>query len=154
MLPQSWPEVLDRLGRSLVADGGGPAGAEEWLRQAVRAAYSVGSLHGLSREQRLVAFQRTCGVVLALEDDSLAEIVVSGETGQPSLWWGGTFDPDPDPADPALDPRQRVAALFARYFAGVALKGPPWAMSPLEQRPSFTEWAQSANFPMDGGETP
>lgn len=150
MLPGSWTDALDRLGRAL----GGPAEAEEWLRQAVRAAYGRDSLHDLTREERHVAFQRTCGVVLACEEAGWPDEVVDGATGRLSLWWrDGTIDFDPGPRDEAARPRRaRVAEIFARYFGGVVVDGPPWRLSPREHdRPAYEEWSQGAEFPLESG---
>jgi hypothetical protein len=144
-LPDSWSVALDRLARRL----GGGREAEAWLREAVQALYGVESLHELDRTRRAIAFQKTCGVVLAVEETGWPEVVVAGATGRVTLWWPcGTIDFDPPPEEPELRPRRvRVAEIFARYFGGAALTGPPWRLSPLEtDRPTYDEWAATADF--------
>lgn len=97
--------------------GADPDSAAAWLREAVSASWGH-DLAELPRHIRQVAFQRASGVVLALEDH-------------------------PDDLAFALDQRTIVAAVFARYFKGVALDGPPWRLSPNEQRPTFDQWTSS-----------
>lgn len=116
--PANWAAALDRLAYVLGGHGEeSRAAAEEWLRSTIRARYRVGSLYDLDRRQRQLAFQKTCGVVLALEDE---------------------------PGDLAftLGLRRIVASTFARYFAGACPEGPPWRIGPDElDRPTYAQWS-------------
>ncbi len=126
MIPTTWTALLDRLAYQLGGRSEGfQAEAEEWVRTAVDARFGVASLHDLDRGTRQLAFQKSSGVLLALE---------GGEAGN----------------EVALEPdcRTRIRALFARYFDGVMVDGPPWRLSPIElDRPSWEDWRGAADFP-------
>lgn len=134
MIPTTWTALLDRLAYQLGGRSGSyPLEAEEWIRTAVEARFDVSSLHDLDRARRQIAFQKSAGVVLGLESGLAAESEVALEP----------------------DCRARIAALFARYFDGVAVEGPPWRISPTETtRPSWEDWNAEADFPVaHGGDT-
>jgi hypothetical protein len=126
VIPTTWTMLLDRLAYQLGGRSDGfRAEAEEWVRDAVEARYGVRSLHELDRPRRQIAFQKCSGVLLALEQGD------------------GSYD------DLAFqsDCRRRVAAAFARYFDGVAINGPPWRISPVEEyRPTWDEWQEPPDF--------
>lgn len=114
----TWEGALERLA-GLLGSRSAPyrVEAEEWLREAVRETYGVESLHDLDRTQRQVALQR-----LVLVVDSLAgEGEIAFDVGQRSL----------------------VAATFSRLFECEPLTGPPWRVSPFENRESY----EDANTP-------
>lgn len=145
MIPASWSALLDRLaailgGRSEEAR----AEAEEWVRGAVLARYGVASLHDLDRVRRQLAFQKSAGALLLLEQDGVPEtLAIDGEPAW-LLYRDGTIEPAA--GEPSR--RGRVAEAFARYFDGVAIDGPPWQLSPEEGgRPTREEWAEPADFP-------
>lgn len=141
-LPDSWTSLLDRLGRVLDS---APPEAEEWLREAVRASYGVESLHALDRPARAICFQKAAGVLLRLEEEGIPTELVSADGDLPPtiLCPDGSLEPRGD----YPGRRGQIARAFARYFAGVALDGPPWRLSDLEaDRPSYDEWAASASF--------
>lgn len=99
--------------------------AEEWLRQAVAAAYGVASLHDLDRQTRAVAFQKASGVLIALcEHDG----------------------------DLAFEREQRriVQEVFARFFGGHLVDGPAWRLGPDEDLPSRAEYEEAADFAAAG----
>lgn len=127
MIPKTWTALLDRLAYQLGGRSGSfEAEAEEWIRTAIDARFGVSSLHDLDRGRRQVAFQKSAGVVLSLESGGGAENEVALE----------------------LDCRARIQAVFARYFDGVLVEGPPWRLSPAETaRPCWEEWRQPADFP-------
>jgi hypothetical protein len=114
-VPKTWAELLARFAH--VLGGTGPEFAREaelWVRQATFACWGSASIRELNRQQRALAFQRSAGVVLALEDV-------------------------PDPAFmPGL--RGLVRGVVARYF-GVDVDGPPWRVDPRENdRPSYPDY--------------
>lgn len=110
-LPTTWADVYARIGRVLGADD---MEVQEWFRQAVEAAYGITTLRELPHHRRAVIFQKISGVVLALEDEGDLAF--------------------------CTEQRQIVAAIFARYFGGYALAGPPWRVSPFEQLPGQAEY--------------
>lgn len=141
-LPQTWAEVLDRLSRAL----GSPEtrDAEEWLREAVEARWGTSTLHELDRGARQIAFQKASGVLLALEEAGLPDELVDPDGVWPRwlLYRDGTLEP----AEGYEGRRASIQAALARYF-GVSVEGPPWRIGPLEtDRPSYDEYAASANF--------
>lgn len=93
-----------------------PPGAREWVRQALG-----GDPSSLERRRRQVAFQKISGVVLALEETGTDYAFVVGCRGE-------------------------VARVFARYFGGAVLPGPPWSLDPFEDLPSYDEWERSDDF--------
>ena len=109
----SWAEAIHRLGSLLGHD---EPTATEWIRQAVEARFGK----DLTRTQRTLAFQKTCGAVLRLQDDEGAML--------------------------AFHPQARavIQEAFARYFDGVAIEGPPWRLSPFEDLPLRDEWLAAA----------
>lgn len=121
VLPGSWSEVAARLAGLFGGGAGGDAIAWEWLHEAVAAVWGgSGDPADLPSIQRGVALQKASGALLALEGDDLAFM---------------------------LGVRGYVAAVFARYFRGVVLNGPPWRLDPHElDRPTWEEWAASADF--------
>jgi hypothetical protein len=124
-MPSSWAEVL---ARAAVVLGGGPvaaAEADEGFRQALTATY--GSRDALTGQTRALAFQRACGTVFALED--------IGDGGMLPL-----HD----------DPRAEVRAVFARYWDGLMLDGPPWRLSPRED--DRARWAPPPSSDFDDQE--
>jgi len=103
---------------------------EEWLTEAVEATHRVTSLRDLSRSQRLIFFQKCCGVLLLLEQ----------EHGDLAF---------------VTDQREMIVRAFGVY-TGAVLHGPPWRMSPApseDGRPTKKEWVQaildSASFDED-----
>lgn len=118
-LPSTWAEVYERL--SCVLDAGDPEAAE-WIREALEASYGVLDPSELPRGRRGLVLQKLSGVLLELEgrDDDLA--FAYGRRGQ-------------------------VAAVFARYFGGTMLPGPPWRLDPSEETfPSYEDWSASLGF--------
>ncbi len=76
-----------------------------------------GSRDRMARQDRALAFQKAAGTLFALED--IAD--------------GGML-PLHD------DPRSEVRAVFARFWGGVLLDGPPWRLSPNEtDRPALAD---------------
>lgn len=101
-----------------------PRAAQEWLRQALLAAYGVEDPAALPRVARSLALQRTLHVVLVLGEEHGAML---------------PFTPDGG--------RVAVREAFARRWGGIALDGPPWRLGPAEtDRPVYADWADQANF--------
>lgn len=102
-----------------------PHAAAEWLRQALRAAWGVDDPTGLNRPGRALALQRLIGVVCALEDHELGDMLTfTGDGG-----------------------RSAVREAFARRWGGIYLEGPPWRLGPDEaDRPTYAAWSASADF--------
>lgn len=121
-MPSSWAEVRARLAWVL----GGPGVADEWLHQAIVATYGVDNEFELPQQQRALALQKAIGTLYGLED--------LGSDGLLPL---------------QDDPRSRVAAVFARYWGGVVLDGPPWRLSPHEARPAEGELSSDFDFMED-----
>jgi hypothetical protein len=150
-LPDSWSEVLDRLAALLdgyyrvdKVEGGGRVEAEAWLREIVEARYGVTSLRDLPREIRAIVFQKTCGVLLLVEEEGVPLELFNGETGQVDgvVYRDGTIE-----YGETFGRRERIARAFARYFEGLTPEGPPWRVSDVEaDRPSYEEWAKGAEF--------
>lgn len=107
-MPTSWAEVGARLAWILGGEPGGAAAADEWTRQAIEAVYGT-TVYELPASARSVALQKLIGTLYALED--------VGSDGMLPL---------------QADVRARVALVFARYWDGHVLDGPPWRLSPNE----------------------
>lgn len=143
MIPQNWSALLDRFA-AILGDRSAEARAEaeDWVRCAVHARYRVESLHDLDRVGRQLAFQKSAGALLALEEEGVPQ-TLKAESGQAWLLYR---DGSLEPAVGQPTRRERVAAAFARYFDGVEVEGPPWRVSPEEERPTYDEWVDSADF--------
>lgn len=141
-LPSNWAELLARLARRLGDDG---RDGEEWLREAVEARWGVTTLRDLDRGGRQIAFQKASGVLLAIEEDGLPDELVDPDGVLPPLllYRDGSIEP----ADGYPGRRAAVAAIIARYFDGVVVEGPPWQVTPIEERPTYAEYAGEAEFP-------
>lgn len=85
------------------------------MSEAIESMWGVPDPRDLPRATRAVALQKVSGALLAVEDV---------------------------PCDLAFTVGQRgiVALTFSRFFAGVALHGPPWRLDPTEDLPSREEW--------------
>lgn len=91
----------------------------EWVVQAVEEIWGASTVRDLPRQQRALAFQKLSGILLTLEDE---------------------------PYDLAFAIGQRavVSRVFARFFDGAVLAGPPWKCDPFEaDRPTRQEYAAS-----------
>lgn len=131
--PRSWAEL--EAGLAYLFGGGefGAATAREFLQQAVLARYGVESLFDLPRWQRQVAFQKSAGAALDLQE------AVEGDL---AFYPSGT--------------RRLVREAFARFFDGAVVEGPPWRLDPSElDRPTYEDELAAADFanPPNGGET-
>lgn len=112
--PRSWAEAYERFAYVL----GDAETAREWVREALEARWGVLDPIDLPRHRRPIAFQKVCGVLMALEEDEYDLAFYVGV-------------------------RAKVAGVFARFFDGVALAGPRWRLDPRENdRPAQT----SADF--------
>lgn len=98
------------------------ATAEEWVREACEATWGA-DLIRLHRTQRQLALQRSVGTLLALEDEG--DLVFT--TGV----------------------RPIVQRVFARFWQGRVLDGPPWRLDPSEERPLYELWAASQSSSFD-----
>jgi hypothetical protein len=145
VIPTTWSELLGRLSRRLP---GGRAEAEDWLQEAVEARYGTASLHDLDRAGRQRAFQKSAGVLLAVEDGDAYHDPLELRNADGDLLWivwrDGTIEP---PGDYQPGYRDRMRAVIARYWDGVAVDGPPWRLTPYEaDRPTWEEWSAPADF--------
>jgi hypothetical protein len=123
VLPANWAELEQRLGYIFGGGAGGAATAREILVQAVAGRWQVESLHDLDRLRRAVAFQKFCGMTVALED----------EPGDIAFYASGL--------------RELVQRTVARFFDGHTIAGPEWRMDPSEtDRPLFSALVTDADF--------
>lgn len=148
-LPTTWSELLGRLAARLP---GGREEAEDWLRSALEARFGVESLHDLDRARRQVAFQKSAGVLLAVEDGDAYRDPDEFRTFDGELLWLLWSDGTIESAvgyEPGPGYRARMRAVVARYWDGAVVEGPPWRLSPAEpERPTYDEWAADADFPV------
>lgn len=121
----TWEDARERLSR--VLGGPGPSSdavADEWIREALAAAYGLQDASGLSPERFYLACQRLHRVVRSLED--MGDVAFT------------------------TDLRATVASSFSRFF-DVELEGPPWRIDPTDDaRPPWREWKEAADFGMVG----
>lgn len=149
VIPTTWSELLGRLARRLP---GGREEAEDWIRSAIAARFGVDSLHDLDRVRRQVAFQKSAGVLLAVEDGHAYRDPDEMRTADGDLLWllwaDGTLESAAEyEAGPGY--RSRMRAVVARYWDGVEVEGPPWRLSPAEpDRQTREEWAADVDFPV------
>lgn len=115
--PDSWAEVIERLAHVV----GDEASAEEWIRQALEAEWGATERRDLPVATRALALQRLSGVVMRLEEEPYDVAFVVGQ-------------------------RDIVGRVFARYFSGAWLPGPPWRLDPFEPLPTHSEWAAQSDF--------
>jgi hypothetical protein len=80
--------------------------------------FGVTETSSLTGQQKAVAFQRTVGALLMIEDEGEIAFL----RGQ----------------------RHVVQGHFARYFDGVLPPGPPWRIDPYEPLPTYAEWFDNA----------
>lgn len=121
VVPKTWAETMTRLAYVFGGDERGAAEAREWVRDAISAKWGVESVGDLPRPVRSLALQKTITTLLRIEDEG--EILF----------------------DAML--RSIVAAIFARFWDGVVLDGPPWRISPTEtDLPTYDEWKGLSSF--------
>lgn len=117
-MPTTWAEVDARLAEAL----GGPGNAYEWVTQAVVATFGA-PLVELRAGQRALALQKAIGTLYGLEE--------IGDGGMLPFH---------------NDPRSEIRAVFARYWGGIVLEGPPWRLAPGEARPREGDVSSDFDF--------
>lgn len=111
--PTGIPEILERLGALI----GGEKEAAEWLGQAREALFPGVASADMNKDQRRLLFQKLSSVLAQVDSHGVGDLLF----------------------DPKLREFLRVA--FASRLDGAVLDGPPWRISPDEDRPLKTEWA-------------
>ena len=79
--------------------------ATEWASQAIQALYGE-STSDLPTDEKQQAFRRMCAVLAALDTETEGDLQFA--------------------------PRAQIAAVFARFFDGELVDGPPWSLGPEE----------------------
>ncbi len=130
--PRNWTEAMNCLALWVIPR----RDAEEFLREAVLAAFATGSLHDLTPAMRALAFQHTRITIDLLERDGCPLDMVGPDGNRDFLLWptGSITDPE----GPTY--RERICAAFTRGF-GVEVLGPPWQIGTADDRPPYDEWA-------------